>query len=104
MRSVPRITIIETGLVSPQFRERHGSYPQMFQRMVATADPSIACDVVSVASGEPLPDPATLDAILITGSAAGVYDDVAWIARSKPSCAPPMTSAFRWSASASAIS
>jgi len=77
---MPRITIIETGLVSPQFSERHGSYPQMFQRMVAAADPSIACDVVSVANGEALPDPATLDAILITGSAAGVYDDVAWIA------------------------
>lgn len=75
-----RITIIETGLVSPQFRERHGSYPQMFQRMVAAADPSVACNVVSVATGEALPDPATLDAILITGSAAGVYDDVAWIA------------------------
>lgn len=75
-----RITIIETGLVSPQFCERHGSYPQMFQRMVAAADPSVACNVVSVATGEALPDPATLDAILITGSAAGVYDDVAWIA------------------------
>ncbi|QOZ31899.1 type 1 glutamine amidotransferase [Bradyrhizobium sp. CCBAU 53421] len=77
---MPRITIIETGLVSPQFRERHGSYPKMFQRMVAAADASVSCDVVSVANGEPLPDPMTLDAILITGSAAGVYDDVAWIA------------------------
>lgn len=77
---MPRITIIETGLVNPQFRKRHGSYPQMFQRLVAIADPSVSCDVVSVAGGETLPDPATLDAILITGSAAGVYDDVAWIA------------------------
>ncbi|MGY3447540.1 type 1 glutamine amidotransferase [Bradyrhizobium sp. USDA 4473] len=75
-----RITIIETGLVSPQFRERHGSYPQMFQRMVASADPSVTCDVVSLATGEALPDPSNLDAILITGSAAGVYDAVAWIA------------------------
>ncbi|MHC1946858.1 type 1 glutamine amidotransferase [Bradyrhizobium sp. UFLA06-06] len=77
---MPRITIIETGLVSPQFRERHGSYPQMFQRMVTTADSSVTCDVVSLANGETLPDPAALDAILITGSAAGVYDDVEWIA------------------------
>lgn len=77
---MPRITIIETGLVGPQFRERHGSYPQMFQRMVTAADPSVTCDAVSVAKGEALPDPTTLDAILITGSAAGVYDDVAWIA------------------------
>ncbi len=52
----------------------------MFERMVTAADPSVACDVVSVAKGEALPDPATLDAILITGSSAGVYDDVEWIA------------------------
>jgi GMP synthase-like glutamine amidotransferase len=75
-----RITIIETGLVGPQYRERHGTYPQMFERMIASADPSIAYDVVSIASGEQLPDPKGLDAILITGSAAGVYDDVDWIA------------------------
>jgi GMP synthase-like glutamine amidotransferase len=77
---MPRITIIETGLVGPQFRERHGTYPQMFERMIAVADPSNAYGVVSIANGEVLPDPAGLDAILITGSSAGVYDDVDWIA------------------------
>src|ERR1700739_3514365 len=80
MHPMPRITIIETGLVSPQFRERHGSYPQMFQRMVATADPSVTCDVVSVAKGEALPDPTDMEAIPNTGQPAGVYDDVEWIA------------------------
>ncbi|QPF86209.1 gamma-glutamyl-gamma-aminobutyrate hydrolase family protein [Bradyrhizobium genosp. L] len=77
---MPHITIIETGLVSPQFRERHGTYPLMFQRMMAAADQNVTSGAVSVANGETLPDPAGLDAILITGSSAGVYDDVAWVA------------------------
>jgi GMP synthase-like glutamine amidotransferase len=77
---MPRITIIETGLVNSRYRERHGTYPQMFERMIAAADPASACDVVSIPNAERIPDPAGLDAILITGSPAGVYDDVDWIA------------------------
>jgi len=77
---MPRITIIETGLVPPQYRECHGSFPQMFERMIRASDPSVAFDVVSVANGQAYPDPDTTEAILITGSAAGVYDDYAWIA------------------------
>ena len=75
-----RVTIIETGLISQKQRERHGSFPQMFQRMISAADASIAFDIVSVIAGEPLPDPNTLEAILITGSSAGVYDELDWIA------------------------
>ena len=75
-----RVTIIETGIVSPKNRERHGSYPQMFERMIGAADASVAFDTVSIAAGEPLPDIGGLQAILITGSSAGVYDDFGWIA------------------------
>ena len=35
---------------------------------------------MALSSGEVLPDPKDLDAILITGSAAGVYDDFPWMA------------------------
>jgi GMP synthase-like glutamine amidotransferase len=77
---MPRITIVETGLVGPQYRERHGSYPQMFERMIRAEDPSIALDVVSIPNGQALPDPDKIEAILITGSAAGVYDELDWIA------------------------
>jgi GMP synthase-like glutamine amidotransferase len=76
-----RITIIETGLVPPRYRERHGSFPDMFERMMRAANEAVAFDVVSVAKGEPLPDPSSLQAILITGSAAGVYDGLDWIAQ-----------------------
>ncbi len=77
---MPRITIIETGVLSEPTRARFGSFPQMFERMIRTADASIECQTVSIVGGEPLPDPATLQAILLTGSPAGVYDDLDWIA------------------------
>jgi GMP synthase-like glutamine amidotransferase len=75
-----RITIIETGLVSPKNRELHGSYPQMFEHLIGAADASVTFDTVSIPAGEPLPDVEGLEAILITGSAAGVYDAFDWIA------------------------
>jgi len=77
---VPRITILETGLVSQKNRDIHGSYPQMFERMIGAADPSVTFNTVSIPAGEPLPDLEGLEAILITGSAAGVYDAFDWIA------------------------
>lgn len=77
---MPHVTIIEAGLVPSRFRERHGTFPQMFERLIRAADPSITFDIVSLAAGEALPDPAELQAILITGSAAGVYDKLDWIA------------------------
>jgi GMP synthase-like glutamine amidotransferase len=77
---MPRITILETGLVSPKNRERHGSYPQMFEQMIGAADASVTFNTVSIPAGEPLPDIGELEAILITGSAAGVYDGFDWIA------------------------
>jgi GMP synthase-like glutamine amidotransferase len=75
-----RITIIETGIVSPKNRERHGSYPQMFERMIGNAGAAVTFDTVSIPAGAPLPDIKGLEAILITGSSAGVYDDLDWIA------------------------
>jgi GMP synthase-like glutamine amidotransferase len=75
-----KITIVETGLVSPASRAQHGSFPQMFERMIREADAAASFATVRLADGEALPDPAGLDAILITGSPAGVYDDLDWIA------------------------
>jgi GMP synthase-like glutamine amidotransferase len=52
----------------------------MFERMISAEDKSITFDIVSIINGEPLPDPDKLQAILITGSPAGVYDNLDWIA------------------------
>jgi GMP synthase-like glutamine amidotransferase len=77
---MPKITIIETGLVSSEHRAGHGSFPQMFERMIGAADAAASFATVRLVDGDALPDPAGLDAILITGSPAGVYDELDWIA------------------------
>jgi GMP synthase-like glutamine amidotransferase len=77
---MPTITIIETGIISPVNRARHGSFPEMFERLLGAADQSASFATVRLMDGEALPDPATLDAVLLTGSPAGVYDDLDWIA------------------------
>jgi GMP synthase-like glutamine amidotransferase len=77
---MPEITIIETGVISLPNRARHGSFPQMFERLLGEADASASFTTVRLMDGEALPDPNSLEAILLTGSAAGVYDDLDWIA------------------------
>jgi GMP synthase-like glutamine amidotransferase len=77
---MPKITIIETGVISPANRARHGSFPQMFERLLGEADASASFATIRLMEGEALPDPAALQAILLTGSPAGVYDDLDWIA------------------------
>ena len=52
----------------------------MFEHMIGVADASVTFNTVSIPAGEPLPDIEELEAILITGSAAGVYDTLDWIA------------------------
>lgn len=75
-----KLTIIETGLVPEPIRASFVDYPGMFRALVRASDPSFSFETVSVIKGERLPDPAGLEAILITGSPAGVYDDEPWMA------------------------
>lgn len=75
-----RLTIIETGQVPAAIRDQFPDYPEMFRRMLARVDGGITCEAISIVRGEALPDPATLDAVLYTGSPAGVYDPEPWIA------------------------
>src|SRR5262249_49752238 len=49
-------------------------------RMIRAHDRSASFDVVSIPTGERLSDPWDVQAILITASAAGVCDDLEWIA------------------------
>ena len=39
---MPKITIIDTGVISPETRARHGSFPQMFERLLEEATVPIA--------------------------------------------------------------
>jgi GMP synthase-like glutamine amidotransferase len=75
-----KLTIIETGLVPEPIRASFVDYPCMLRELVRASDPDMEFETVSVIKGEALPDPETLDAVLITGSPAGVYDKDPWIA------------------------
>jgi len=74
-----KLTIVETGLAPAAIRDRFPDYPEMFRRMFEGAGAGLTCETVSVARGQGLPDPAGLEAVLYTGSPAGVYDDEPWI-------------------------
>jgi GMP synthase-like glutamine amidotransferase len=75
-----RITILETGRPPEALRSRFPDYPAMFEALLGAADPGLRFETVAVWDGAPLPDPAAVEAFLITGSSAGAYEDHPWIA------------------------
>ncbi|MDR3472886.1 MAG: gamma-glutamyl-gamma-aminobutyrate hydrolase family protein [Devosia sp.] len=76
-----KLTIIQTGDVPAPLRSQFGAYAPMFGKMFEAAGAHYDYDLVRVSDGEPFPDPTGLEAVLLPGSAAGVYDDhLAWMA------------------------
>ncbi len=75
-----KLTIIQTGDVPAPLRPTFGPYRAMFERMFDSTGHGFTYEMVAVSDGEPCPDPAMLQAIVITGSPAGVYDDLPWLA------------------------
>ncbi|HEY8596269.1 MAG TPA: gamma-glutamyl-gamma-aminobutyrate hydrolase family protein [Devosiaceae bacterium] len=74
-----RLTILQVGETPAALRERHGRYPRHFQEMFERTGEPFVFETIFVLDGEKLPDPATLEGAVITGSAAGVYDDHHWM-------------------------
>jgi GMP synthase-like glutamine amidotransferase len=73
-----KLTLIQPTDVPQPLRERFGPYDRMFHRMFARE--GFDFDTVRLGDGQPLPDPGKLEAVLITGSSAGVYDNhLAWM-------------------------
>jgi GMP synthase-like glutamine amidotransferase len=85
-----KITIVETGRPPDALRPDWPDYPEMFRDLIGQADDGFTYETMAVIDGVDLPDPASLEAILITGSPAGVYDDAPWIA--------PLLDFIRWAA------
>ncbi|MEM9739511.1 MAG: type 1 glutamine amidotransferase [Pseudomonadota bacterium] len=69
---------------------RFPDYPEMFANLIGQANSRLSFDSVTLVDGAPLPDPGTLDGVLITGSPSGVYDPEPWI--------PPLMDFIRWTA------
>ena len=74
-----KLTIIQTGDVPVALRGQFGPYRKMFETMFDGTGQGFSYELVPVSDGAPLPDPGQLDGIVITGSAAGVYDDLPWL-------------------------
>ncbi|MEM7329028.1 MAG: type 1 glutamine amidotransferase [Pseudomonadota bacterium] len=89
---MPVLTIIETGRAPERIRADWPLYPAMFESLLAPHLPGWSYQSVAVSEGEVLPDPATLDAVLITGSPAGIYDQTPWMA--------PLMDFIRWTVDA----
>jgi GMP synthase-like glutamine amidotransferase len=71
-----KLAILETGRPPGDLAERFGSYPAMFGQLLGDG---FDIETFDVQAGE-LPEPSAHDAVLITGSPAGVYDPLPWIA------------------------
>jgi GMP synthase-like glutamine amidotransferase len=69
------IAILETGTPPGELGKRFGRYSDMFAELLGQ---DLITAVHDVTGGE-FPDPAGQSAWLITGSSAGVYDDLPWI-------------------------
>ena len=73
-----KLAILETGKPPSALIPRFGRYPAMFRDLLGDG---LEIDSIDVEIGAPPEDPADYDAYLITGAAAGVYEDLPWIPR-----------------------
>ena len=71
-----KIAILETGAPPGRLKGEFGDYPAMLRHIL---DGAGAFTTFDVQNGEYPVDPAAFDAQLVTGSPAGVYDDLPWI-------------------------
>jgi len=78
-----KIGILETDILDKNIREKHGSYPDMFKKLLQSVDNNLLFQTYQVIN---LEYPLTIDdcdAYLITGSKFNAYDDELWINRLK---------------------
>ena len=73
------IGILETGRPPEVLKDRHQSYPGMFEKLLAEANPELAFRSFAAVDGEVPDDPALCDGWLITGSRHGVYEKLPWM-------------------------
>jgi GMP synthase-like glutamine amidotransferase len=71
------VAILSTGAPPPDLAPRFGDYGAMFARLLG---PGFEPRVYRTSAGELPPRPDSHPAILVTGSAAGVYEPLPWIA------------------------
>jgi GMP synthase-like glutamine amidotransferase len=73
-----KLAVLETGVPPGNLEQRFGRYPDMYRRMLGLTDPLPA---YTVANGELPAQVEDHDAYIISGSPAGVYEHLPWIAQ-----------------------
>jgi GMP synthase-like glutamine amidotransferase len=71
-----RLAVLETGVPPGDLAERFGRYPDMYARMLGLAQ---TLPAYAVADGELPARPEDHDAYIVSGSPAGVYEQLPWI-------------------------
>ncbi|WP_288759485.1 type 1 glutamine amidotransferase [uncultured Brevundimonas sp.] len=71
-----RIAILETGHPPEDLKDQFDDYPARFRALLGEGVPTTRFDVQR---GHLPDDPAAFQGAIVTGSAAGVYDDLFWI-------------------------
>jgi GMP synthase-like glutamine amidotransferase len=74
-----KLTILETGRPPGRLSELYPPYPSMFAALLSAVDPSLTYRPVHLIDGAAPPDVGSCEAVLITGSPAGVYDHTPWM-------------------------
>ena len=72
------IGILETGRPVDALKD-HGSYPEMFERLLGPESKEFTFKTYAVIDGDVPADPHACDAWLITGSRHGVYERAPWM-------------------------
>ncbi len=75
-----KLGLLETDTLYPELLPDYGSYGRMFARFFSELDRDLRYRYYQVQEGELPHRPDECDAFLITGSKAGVYDNLPWIA------------------------
>lgn len=73
------IGILETGRPPDVLKDRHQSYPGMFETLLAEVNPELRFRAFAAVDGEVPDDPRACDGWLITGSRHGVYEKLPWM-------------------------
>ena len=74
-----KLTILETGLPPAPLQSDWPRYPAMFEALISPHSPGLVCESLAISQGAPFPALEDVEAILVTGSAAGVYEDHPWM-------------------------
>lgn len=78
-----KIAILKADTVRPELAAHHGEYPAMFKSLLRQVDPTIEFSTYDVEHQQYPRSTDGVDAWLLTGSKASVYDDEAWIGELK---------------------